>query len=45
LVHGKAEDYGNGYLDLAPTNWTATRTELNPEELDAALCRFTTPPA
>jgi transposase len=33
------------YLELAPSNWTATRTRLDPDELDAPLCSFTIPPA
>lgn len=33
------------YLELAPSNWTATRARLDPDELDAPLCSFTIPPA
>ena len=33
------------YLDLAPVHWTATRTRLDPEELDLQIGSFTIPPA
>jgi hypothetical protein len=32
------------HLELAPKHWAATRSNLNPVELDAWLCPFTVPP-
>lgn len=33
------------YIELAPKYWQATRSNLNPVELEADLCSFTIPPA
>ena len=33
------------HLELAPKHWAATRSNLNPVELDTWLCPFTVPPA
>jgi len=33
------------YLELAPNNWIATRSKLDPDELGAPLCSFTIPAA
>ena len=35
----------NRYLELAPKYWAATRSNLDPVELDTWLCPFTVPPA
>jgi hypothetical protein len=32
------------HLELAPKHWAATRSNLNPVELDTWLCPFTVPP-
>jgi len=34
----------NRYLELAPKYWAATRSNLDPVELDTWLCSFTVPP-
>ena len=33
------------YLELSPKHWRATRSNLNPADLDSPLCSFTVPPA
>ncbi|MFT3769611.1 MAG: transposase domain-containing protein [Minicystis sp.] len=33
------------YIELAPKNWAATRTRLDPSELDGPLGIFSIPPA
>ena len=33
------------YLELSPKHWRATRSNLNPADLDSPLCSFAVPPA